>query len=324
MKTHQFYARLCTGIVLCASSAAASAQQDYPNKPIRYISPYPAGGSTTYIARLIGQQLTDSWGQQVVVDNRGGANTMIGVELALRARPDGYTLVSVGGTMAGNHWLMKPPYDTLKDLAPIAAVVSYENVMVVPPSLKINKLAELIALAKAKPGHLTFGSSSIGGPTHLVAELFNMTAGVKTRHIPYKGGGPAVTDLMGGHIQLFFSNPVNVASHVRAGRLVALAVTGKTRNAAFPTTPTFAEEGLAAVTLTNWMGVGGPTGIPKTIIDRLSEEVRKLVAKPDIKEKLAVQGFEPFYNNPQQTGEMLRSDIARYGKIIRDANIRVE
>lgn len=324
MKTRQWFAQLFGGFVLGAWGAASVAQQDYPNKPIRYISPYPAGGSTTYIARLIGHQLTEAWGQQVVVDNRGGANTMIGTELALRSRPDGYTLVSVGGTLAGNHWLMKPPYNALKDLAPVASVVSYENVMVVPPSLKINKLSEVIALAKAKPDYLTFGSSSIGGPTHLVAELFNMSAGVKTRHIPYKGGGPAVTDLMGGHIQLFFSNPVNVATHVRGGRLVALAVTGKSRMPAFPNTPTFAEEGLSAVTLTNWMGVGGPAGIPKTIIDRLSGEVRKLVAMPETKEKLAVQGFEPFYNNPEQTHELLRSDIARYGKIIKEANIKVE
>lgn len=316
--------RLFAGILLVGGSAGTYAQQDYPNKPIRYISPYPAGGSTTYIARLIGQQLTEAWGQQVVVDNRGGANTMIGTHLALSAKPDGYTLLSVGGTLAGNHWLMKAPYDALKDLAPIASVVSYENVMVVPPSLKINKLSELIALAKAKPQFLTYGTSSIGGPTHLVAELFNLTAGVKTRHIPYKGGGPAVTDLMGGHIQLFFSNPVNVATHVRGGRLVALAVTGKTRMPAFPNTPTFLEEGLGAVTLTNWMGVGGPAGIPKTIIDRLSAEVGKLVAMPDTKEKLAVQGFEPFYNNAEKTAELLRADIARYGKIIKDANIKVE
>jgi tripartite-type tricarboxylate transporter receptor subunit TctC len=315
---------LFVGLIFSACAPGAAAQQDFPNRPIRYISPYPAGGSTTYIARLIGQQLTEAWGQQVVVDNRGGANTMIGTHLALSARPDGYTLVSVGGTLAGNHWLMKAPYDALKDLLPIASVVSYENVMVVPPSLKINKLGELVALAKAKPQHLTYGTSSIGGPTHLVAELFNLTAGVKTRHIPYKGGGPAVTDLMGGHIQIFFSNPVNVATHVRGGRLVALAVTGKSRMPAFPNTPTFAEEGLAAVTLTNWMGVGGPTGIPKSIVDRLSAEISKLVAMPETREKLAVQGFEPFYNNPEQSAELLRADIARYGKIIKEANIKVE
>lgn len=322
MNNHQHCARLIAALVFFACGTDVYAQQDYPNRPIRYISPYPAGGSTSYIARLIGQQLTEAWGQQVVVDNRGGANTMIGTHLALTARPDGYTLLSIGGTLAGNHWLMKAPYDALKDLQPIASVVSTENVMVIPPSLKINKLAELIALAKAKPEHLTYGTSSTGGPTHLVAELFNLAAGVKTRHIPYKGGGPAVSDLMGGHIQLFFSNPVNVATHVRGGRLVALAVTGKTRMPAFPDTPTFTEEGLAAVTLTGWQGVGGPMGIPKAIVDRLSGEVRKLLAKPATKEKLSIQGLEPFYNNAEQATELLRSDIARYGKIIKDTNIK--
>lgn len=322
MNNHQHCARLIAALVFFACGADVYAQQDYPNRPIRYISPYPAGGSTSYIARLIGQQLTEAWGQQVVVDNRGGANTMIGTHLALTARPDGYTLLSIGGTLAGNHWLMKTPYDALKDLQPIASVVSTENVMVIPPSLKINKLAELIALAKAKPEHLTYGTSSTGGPTHLVAELFNLAAGVKTRHIPYKGGGPAVSDLMGGHIQLFFSNPVNVATHVRGGRLVALAVTGKTRMPAFPDTPTFTEEGLAAVTLTGWQGVGGPMGIPKAIVDRLSGEVRKLLAAPATKEKLSIQGLEPFYNNAEQATELLRSDIARYGKIIKDTNIK--
>lgn len=324
MNNHQHCARLIAALVFFACGTDVYAQQDYPNRPIRYISPYPAGGSTSYIARLIGQQLTEAWGQQVVVDNRGGANTMIGTHLALTARPDGYTLLSIGGTLAGNHWLMKAPYDALKDLQPIASVVSTENVMVIPPSLKINKLAELIALAKAKPEHLTYGTSSTGGPTHLVAELFNLAAGVNTRHIPYKGGGPAVSDLMGGHIQLFFSNPVNVATHVRGGRLVALAVTGKTRMPAFPDTPTFTEEGLAAVTLTGWQGVGGPMGIPKAIVDRLSGEVRKLLAKPATKEKLSIQGLEPFYNNAEQATELLRSDIARYGKIIKDTNIKVE
>jgi tripartite-type tricarboxylate transporter receptor subunit TctC len=324
MSVRRRYARWLGGLVLCAFGAGVAAQQDYPNKPIRYISPYPPGGSTSYIARLIGQQLTEAWGQQVVVDNRGGANTIIGTHAALTSRPDGYTLVSVGGTLAGNHWLAKTPYNALKDIAPIATVVSYENVLVVPPMLRINTVAELIALAKAKPGELTYGTSSTGGPTHLVAELFNTVAGVKTRHIPYKGGGPAVVDLMGGHIHIFFSNPVNVATQIRSGRLRPLAVTGKSRMSAFPDVPTFAEEGLPAITLTNWMGVGGPAGIPKPIIDRLSAEVRKLVALPDSKEKLNVQGFEPYYNNAEQTAVLIRSDIARYGKIIKEANIRVE
>ena len=318
------FARLLGWFVISAFGAAAAAQQDYPNKPIRYISPYAPGGSTSFIARLIGQQLTEAWGQQVVVDNRGGANTIIGTLLAVNSRPDGYTLVSLGGTLAGNHWLAKTPYDALKDIAPIATVSSYENVLVVPPSLPVNTVKELIALAKAKPGQITYGSSSIGGPTHLLAELFNTVAGVKTLHIPYKGGGPAVTDLMGGHIHFFFSNPVNVAAQIRNGRLRAIAVTGQSRNGTFPDVPTFAEEGLPAMTLTNWQGVGGPAGIPKPIIDRISAEIRKLVARPDTKEKLNAQGSEPYYNNPEQTAALIRSDIAKYGKIIKDANIKAE
>ena len=324
MSTRRRCAQLLGGLVLSAFGAGAAAQQDYPNRPIRYITPYAPGGSTSFTARLVGQQLTEAWGQQVVVDNRGGANTMIGTLAAVKSSPDGYTLLSLGGTLAGNHWLAKTPYDALKDIAPIATVSSYENVLVVPPSLSVNTVAELIALAKAKPGQLTYGTSSTGGPTHLLAELFNTVAGINTLHIPYKGGGPAVTDLMGGHIHFFFSNPANVAALVRGGRLRAIAVTGQSHVTAFPDVPTFAEIGLPAMTLTNWQGVGGPAGIPKPIIDRISAEIRKLVARPDTKEKLNVQGFEPYYNNPQQTAALIRSDIARYGKIIKDANIKVE
>jgi tripartite-type tricarboxylate transporter receptor subunit TctC len=309
---------------LSALGAGAAAQQDYPNKPIRYISPFAPGGSTTVIARLVGQQLTEAWGQQVVVDNRPGANTIIGTQAAVNSRPDGYTLLSLGSTLAGNHWLAKTPYDVLKDIAPIATVSSYENVLVVPPSLPVNTVEELIALAKAKPGQITFGTSSTGGPTHLLAALFNTVTGIKTLHVPYKGGGPVVVDLMGGHIDFFFSNPVNVASQIRNGRLRAIAVTGQSRVGAFPDVPTFVEIGLPAMTLTNWQGVGGPAGIPKPIIDRISAEIRKLVARPDTKEKLNALGSEPYYNNPEQTAVLLRSDIAKYGKIIKDANIKVE
>ena len=316
--------KLLAGCLVFVLAASAAAQGDYPNKPIRYISPYAPGGSTSFLARLIGQQLTEAWGQQVVVDNRPGANTIIGTQVAVTSRPDGYTLVSIGAALAGNHWLAKTPYNALKDIAPIATVSSYENVLVVPPSLPVNSVKDLIALAKAKPGQITYGTSSIGGPTHLLAELFNTTAGIKTLHVPYKGGGPAVTDLMGGHIHFFFSNPINVAAQVKNGRLRAIAVTGESRVKAFPDAPTFAEEGLPAMRLTNWQGVGGPAGIPKPIIDRISAEIKKLVARPDIREKLNAQGSEPFYNDPEQTAGLIRADIAKYGKIIKDANIKAE
>ena len=324
MNVRRMYVQLIGGLVLSALGAGAAAQQDFPNKPIRFISPYAPGGSTSFTARLIGQHLTEAWGQPVVVDNRPGANTVIGTLAAVKSRADGYTIITLGGTLAGNHLLIKTPYDALKDIAPIATLSSYENVLVLPPSLAVNTVAELIALAKAKPEQITYGTSSTGGPTHLLAELFNTVAGVKTRHIPYKGGAPAVVDLMGGHIHFFFSNPANVATQIKSGRLRAIAVTGQSRTAAFPDVPTFAEAGLPAMTMTNWQGVGGPAGIPKPIIDKISAEVRKLAALADTREKLATQGFEPYYHNPEQTAALIRTDIARYAKIIKDANIKVE
>ena len=324
MNTRRMRARWLGGLVLSALGAGAAAQQDFPNKPIRFISPYAPGGSTSFTARLIGQHLTEVWGQPVVVDNRPGANTIIGTLAAVKSRADGYTIVTLGGTLAGNHLLLKTPYDALKDIAPIATLSSYENVLVLPPSLPVNNVQELIALAMAKPEQITYGTSSIGGPTHLLAELFNTVAGIKTRHIPYKGGAPAVVDLMGGHIHFFFSNPANVATQVKSGRLRAIAVTGQSRTAAFADVPTFAEAGLPAMTLTNWQGVGGPAGIPKPIIDRISAEIRKLAVQADTKEKLGAQGFEPYYHNPEQTAALIRTDIVRYGKIIKDANIKVE
>jgi tripartite-type tricarboxylate transporter receptor subunit TctC len=311
-------------LILGALSACAAAQQDYPNKPIRYITPFAPGGSTSFTARLVGQRLSEAWGQPVIVDNRPGANTIIGTSAAVKSRPDGYTFVSLGNTLATNHILTKTPYDALKDITPIATILSYENVMVVSPQLPANTVKELIALAKAKPAQLTYGSSAAGGATHLLAELLNLSARIKTRHIPYKGGGPAVSDLMGGHIDFFMSNPANVAAQIKNGRLRALAVTGESRVGVFPDVPTFAEEGLPAMTMTNWQGVGGPAGIPKPIIDKISAEIRKIVAMPDTKEKLNAQGFEPFYNTPEQTGALIRLEITRYAKIIKEANIKLE
>lgn len=317
-------AQLLGGVVLSMIGGVAAAQDSYPNRPIRYITPYSPGGSTSFTARFVGQQLTESWGQQVVVDNRPGANTIIGTRLALESPPDGYTLLNIGVTLAANHTLVKTPYDALKDVTYIATVFTNEALLVVPPPLPVKTVKDLVALSQAKPGQITYGSSSHGGPTHLLAALFSTEAGISTLHVPYKGGGPAVTDLMGGHIQFFFSNPTNVAHLIRDGRLRALAVTGRTRVRAFPDVPTFVEEGLPAVTLTTWQGVGGPAGIPKSIVNRIAAGVQKLVAKPKSKEILEKVGFEPFYNGPAETAALLKEDVAKYAKIIRAANIKVE
>jgi tripartite-type tricarboxylate transporter receptor subunit TctC len=310
---------------MSALGAGASAQEEsYPSRPIRYITPYAPGGSTTFTARLVGKQLTEAWGEQVIVDNRPGANTIIGTQIAVEANPDGYTLLSIGAALAGNQTLVKTPYDALKDIDCIATILSYQNVLVVPPKLPVKSVKDLVELAKAKPGKIAYGTSSTGGPTHLLAALFSIEAGIKTLHVPYKGGGPSVVALMGGHIQFFFSNPVNVATQIRNGTLHALAVTGESRVAAFPDVPTFAEEGMPQITLTNWQGVGGPAGIPKPIIHKISAEIQKLLARPDTKETLNKLGFQPFYNDPEKTEAILKSDIDKYAKIIKAAHITVE
>lgn len=313
-----------SNVVVLLCGGTVHAQQDYPNKSIRLIVPYAPGGSTTYTSRLVGQRLTDSWRQQVIIDNRPGANTIIGTHLAVKSPPDGYTLLYIGSALSGNHNLTKTPYDALRDIAPVATVSSYENLLVVTPSLPVTSLKELIALAKAKPGQINFASSSAGGSTHLAPELFNSVAGIKTQHIPYKGGGPAVTDLIGGQVHYMMSPPINVVGQVKNGRLRAIAVSGASRIVALPQVPTFTEAGLPGVELTSWQGIGAPASVPKAIIDKLSGEIAKLVAASETREKLDTQGFVPFYNNPEQTAALLKTDIVKYGKIIRDANIKME
>jgi tripartite-type tricarboxylate transporter receptor subunit TctC len=324
MKSAAVRPRRLLPALLLGFAASVLAQQDYPNRPIRYIVPYSPGGSTTFTSRLVGQRLTEAWGQQVIIDNRPGANTVIGTQAALTAKPDGYTLLYIGAALAANHTLLKTPYDATRDIAPIAAVSSYENLLAVHPSVPAGTLKELIALAKARPGQLNYATSSHGGSTHLAAALFNSVAGIKTQQIPYKGGGPAVTDLIGGHVDFILAVPVNIISHVKSGRLRALAVSGAARIPALPEVPTFAEAGLPGVSLQNWQGVGGPAGIPKPIIDRISAEVARLVAMPETVQKLDAQGFVPFYRNAEQTAELLKADIVKYAKIIKEANIKVE
>ena len=324
MKMGRARMRLLGAVALLTFSGGALAQQDYPVKPIRYIVPYAPGGSTTWTSRFVGERLTQVWGQQVIIDNRPGAGTVIGTELAVRSRPDGYTLLYIGSALASNHTLMKTPYDALKDIATIATVSSYENLLAVHPSLPVKTLKEFIALAKARPGQLNYATSSHGGSTHLAPVLFNLVAGIKTQAINYKGGGPAVTDLMGGQVQYIMAVPVNIVTHIKNGRLRGIAITGDKRLNSLPDVPSFAESGLPQVTLKTWQGVGAPVGTPKAIIDKISAEIEKLVALPDTVEKLDAQGFVPFYNNADRTAELLKGDIARFAKIIKDGNIKVE
>jgi len=324
MKGFKAMLRLVTIGVLTGLSGPVAAQQPYPNKPIRFIVPYAAGGGTDTVTRLLSPKMTEGLGQQVLADNRPGGNTIIGTDALAKSPPDGYTILFIGTSHVVNPSLLPTPYDAIKDFAPIATVSSFALILVVPPSMPANNLQELIALAKSRPGELNYASTGTGGSQHLTGELFNMTAGIKTEHIPYKGGGPAFTDLIGGQVQMMFAVPTVSTQYVKSGRLKAIAICGEYRSSALPQVPTFTEAGLPGLDLKNWYGILTPAGTPKAAIDRLSTEIAKILAMPDIKEKLHGMGLEPFYSTPEQFAELMRVDIAKYAKIIKAANIKLE
>jgi len=314
-------ARMLIAALLTAFAGFSGAQQAYPNKPIRFILPYAAGGNTSILARLIGQKLTESWGQQLIVDNRAGGNTIIGTEALTKSPPDGYTILMTTAT----HTILSPvPYDPIKDFAAVATLTSSEKVLVIHPSLPANNLREFIALAKSRPGELNFSSPGAGGVQHLAGELFNLMAGVKLQHIPYKGGGQAVTDLIGGQVQLSFQNSIAVLGHVRTGKLRALAVSGEARLASLPQVPTFTEAGLPGFGVNTWFGVLAPAGTPKGIIDKLSTEIARILKVPDIKERLAALEMYPFISTPEQFAALMKADMVKYANVIKAANIQLQ
>lgn len=308
-----------------AFAGFAAAQQPYPNKPIRFILPFAPGGSTSILARLIGQKFTESWGQQVIVDNRPGGNTVIGTEALARSAPDGYTIIMVSSSHAINANLsLYTPYDPIKDFAPVATVASNEQLLVLHPSITATNLQELIALAKSKPGQLNYASAGTGGVLHLAGEMFSIMAGVKLNHIPYKGTGHALSDLLGGQVQLYFSPPINLLPQIKAGKLKAIAISGQSRLSALPQVPTFSEAGLPGFDAKFWQGVLAPAGTPKPIVDKLSSEIARILAMPDISEKLASQGAAPFISTPEQFAALIKADMARYAHVIKTANIKLE
>jgi len=315
---------LVAGMLLGLVGSAA-AQQDYPSKPIRFITPFAPGGSTSIVTRLIGQKMTESWGQQVIVDNRPGGNTIIGTDALAKAPPDGYTIILVLNSHVINPLLIAHlPYDTVKDFAPVATVVAAEYLLVISPSVPANTLQEFIALAKSKPGQLNYASSGSGGVTHLASELFNMTVGAKLQHIPYKGTGPALTDLIGGQVQMYLCNPAAAIPYVKNGKLKGIAVSGKHRLQALPQVPTFEEGGLPGLNARTWQGVLAPAGTPKPIINKLSSEMAKIMVMPDIRDKLVGMGLEPFYTNPEQFAALMKEDMAMFAKVIKAADIKLE
>ena len=310
--------------VLLLAPHAGWAQSPYPSRPIRWIVPFPPGGSTTIISRLLSQKMSEHWGHQVVVDNRGGGNTIIGSEAMVRAAPDGYTILQVTTTHVINPSLLKTPYDAVRDFAPVATLVGTETLMVVTPSLPVTNLQELIALARAKPGQLNYASSGSGTTNHLAAELFSIMAGIKMQHIPHKGAGPATTDLMAGQVQMFMNNALPLTPFVKAGKMRAIAISGSKRLRALPEVPTFAEAGLAGYEVKSWQAILAPAKTPSAIIDKLSQEIARILRLPEVSDNLLNMGADPFISTPAELAALIKADLVRYAKLIKDANIRLD
>ena len=310
--------------MLAVFSGALAAQQNYPNKPIRWVTPYPPGGSTTALSRLIGEKLSEAFGRPVIIDNRPGGNTVIGADAVAKATADGYTILLGGNSQIVLALLMHPPYDIFKDFAPVTVIAKTNYILVVNPALPPNNLQEFIAYAKARPGQLNVASVASGSSQHLMGELFNMLTGIKMQHIPYKGGQQGIVDLMGGSVQASFSNAINVIPHIKNGRLKGLAITGDKRTAALPQLPTYAEAGLPNYDPKNWQGILAPAGTPGAIVAKLSSEVGRILTMSDIKERLVNSGMEPFHTGPEKMAAQMKSDYAESAKVIKTANIKME
>lgn len=318
------------GIAACAAGAFAAgqghAQQAYPTKPIRMICPFPPGGTTDVVARLVAQKLTEAWKEQVIVDNRAGAGGIIGTEMAAKAAADGYTvLLGSITTHAVNPALYKKlNFDPVKDFTPVTLVVSSPQLLAVHPSVAAKSVKDLIALAKAKPGQLNYGSAGVGTSPHLTFELFKSMAGIEAVHVPYKGTGPAITELVGGQVQMMITGVVALMPHVKSGKLRGLAVTSAKRVAALPDLPTVAESGVPKFDVSSWFGVFLPAGVPKPILTKMNGEIRRIVDIPDVRQKLVSQGADPETNTPEEFAAYVKSEMAKWGKVVRDTGARAD
>ena len=324
MRFFKLATRMASAGALMIFAGWCAAQQSFPSKPIRFLIPYPPGGGTTVVAHLIGPKLTELWGQPVIVENRPGGNTVIGHEGLLRLPPDGHTIVMSSSTFVLNSLLLRLPYDSFADFAPVTTLYNSEQVLTMTPSLPANNLKELIALAKSRPGELNYATVSSGGTTHLASELLNMMAGIKTQQVNYKGAGPALTDQIGGHVQLSFTAAAAALSHIKSGKLRAIAISGDKRTQALAEVPTFAEAGLPGFEATLWFGVQTHGGTPRAIVNRLSTDLARVVNLQDISEKMVSEGTEPYVMTPERFAARMKADAATYTRIIKTANIKMD
>lgn len=306
--------------------AAHAQSQAYPTKPIRFIAPFPPGGTSDIIARLAAQKLTDALGKQVLVDNRGGASGTIGYDLAAKAPPDGYTLLlcSMGGLVTNQFLFKRLAFDPQKDFAPISQVATAGQVLVVNPSVPAKSVQELVALAKAKPGHLNVGSGGVGTTQHIVAEVFQAATGTKLTHVPYKGSILAVTATVADQITMTFADMAPAVPHVKAGRLRALAVTGEQRSTAIPDVPMMAEAGVKEWFPQTWWAIAAPRGTPPAIIKRLNSEIATAMKSPDVQERFSSLGLVPLHSTPERVSELVKTGSAQMAKVVKAAGIQAE
>jgi len=316
---------ILTAAIAISLAPAITLAQTYPLKPVRIISPYPPGGGNDILARTISPKLGELLGQQVIVDNRPGANTIIGTELTAKSPPDGYTIILVPSSHAINSSLyQKLPYDAVKDFPPITLVGSGPLILVVHPSLPIHSVRELVAVAKAKPEALTYGSAGNGSSGHLAGVLFGNITSTKLVHIPYKGTAPAVNDLLGGQISMTFGTSLAVLPHVKSGKLRALASCGPERTPAAPELPTVAEAGVPGYAASLWYGLLAPAHTPREIVMRLNNDVARVLALPEIKERLSDQGVDPYTSTPEEFAKLIATDLDKWAKVVKASGAHID
>jgi tripartite-type tricarboxylate transporter receptor subunit TctC len=320
-RTRSLLVAIATVIVTLTTAAAA---QDYPNRPVRVIVPFPAGGVNDTVGRLVATQLSERLGKQFVVDNRTGAASVVGSEIAANAPKDGYTLLVVSIVNAVNPWLYKLPYDPANAFTPVAFLATAPNVLVVNPELPVKSVKELVTMAKQKPGEVPYASAGVGSFMHLSGELFQLTAGVKFLHVPFKGGGPAMVDLVAGHTKVGFATTITTSPFIRSGKLKGLGVGALKRSALLPDVPTIDESGVTGYDVANWIGLVAPAGTPADIVDKLHKEIAAILSSPDVQKQFQARGAEVVAMSSAEFGAFMAKEMAKWERVVKEGRIKKE